>query len=88
MLHGILLISFIMGFPHAAAQARRKQPSLLFYLRPGLPWLVKLVTLWLMLWSSHELSADRDVSGDFDQAGLCNPAKASSSICLQINVVQ
>lgn len=85
MLHGILLISFIMGFPHAAAQARRKQPSLLFCAPPRL---VKLVTLWLMLWSSHELSADRGVSEDFDQVGLCNPTKASSSICLQRNVVQ
>lgn len=28
MLHGILFIGFSMGFPHAAAQVKRKQPSL------------------------------------------------------------
>lgn len=35
-------IHFAMGFPHAAAQARRKPSSLVIC---GLSWLVKMVTL-------------------------------------------
>lgn len=41
-----------------------------------------------MLWTSHEPSADKSVSGDFDQVGLCNPAKASSNTCFHRILVQ
>lgn len=42
MLHVILFIGFAMGFPHAATQERKKQPSLVIC---GLSWLVKMATL-------------------------------------------
>lgn len=85
MLHGILFVCFAIGLPYAAAQVRKKQSSLVIC---GCLWLVKMVTPWLMLLPSHEESADRSVSGDFDQVGLCNPAKASSNTHLQRNIVQ
>lgn len=73
------------GFPYASAQAKGKQPSLVIC---GLPWLVKMVMVWLTCWPSREPSADRSVPGGFDQVGLCNPAKTSSNTHLQRNIVQ